>query len=343
MFQLLKKYRSTVMGFAALWIVAFHVSFPISQSGGVLTHVETVVKRFGFGGVDIFLFLSGMGLVYAIQKSSLPVFYARRIKRIIVPFMLMGILEAVLEGWSLQTFLRNIFFYNFVTQNIYSYLWYVPMIAILYFIFPLYFSLFRKSSNKIVFTLAVLILWLIVSLGCKDIIRKDVWGFTNRIPVFAVGILVGWISQRTDIAADRLIWFTIFITFILGAMLAYMTNFQDYYVLVPSSNCCVPTFLMAVSLSFLIPGVIDKLLSVGYLRWMGTILLKIFEFYGSITIELYCVQEYLVSKFLYPVLKGYLANVLWNIPLNGIILLILTVIAAAVHYIPLKLFRASMT
>lgn len=320
------------MGFSALWIEAFHVSFPMLYNNDRLAHLETVVKHFGFCGVDIFLFLSGMGLAYAIQKSSLLVFYVRRIQRVIVPFVLMGILQAFLENWSLLSFVQNIFCYSFFFKNIFSFLWFVPMIITLYAVFPLYFQLFIKSTNKTIFTISALALWLIVSLCFKDTARTDIWFFTNRIPIFTVGILIGYISQQTDIVADRLTWITLSILFVLGVLLAYLTNYRDYYVLVPASNCCVPTFLLAISICFLLSKMLNMLLKTKGLKGIGEMVLGILNFYGSISIELYCIQEYLVSKFLYPLLKAYLAGVLYNIPLNLTILLILTGIAWVIHY-----------
>lgn len=320
------------MGFAALWIEAFHVSFPMLYNYDRLARLETVVKHFGFCGVDIFLFLSGMGLVYAIQKASLSAFYVRRIQRVIVPFVLMGILQALLDDWSLLFFIQNIFCYSFLFKNIFSFLWFVPMIILLYTVFPLYYKIFIKSTNKIVFTIAVLALWLIISLCFKDTARTDIWFFTNRIPIFAVGILTGWISQQKDIVADRLTWITLAILFGLGVLLAYLTNYRDYYVLVPVSNCCVPTFLLAISICFLLSKMLDMLLKTKGLRRICEMVLGILNFYGTISLELYCIQEYLVSEFLYPLLKAYLAGVLYNIPLNLAILLILTGIAWVIHY-----------
>lgn len=329
--ELIKKYRKAVMGIAALWIVAFHVSFPVFQDMGLLTKVETAIKRIGFCGVDIFLFVSGIGLVYAIQKSSLSTFYRRRIQRVIVPFVLMGILEMIVEKWSFDKFLRLISGYSFYFEYVYSFLWFVPLIITIYAVFPLYFFLFRRASNKRLFTVGVIVLWLVLSLCLRDIMRPDFWGFTNRIPVFVVGVLVGWQSQVPQTVPRRIIWIALIFALILGVLLAYLTNYRNVYVLVPSSNCCVPTFLLAVSLSFLIPKGIDMLFSMKKMGYIGKGLLHFLEFYGTISIELYCIQEYLVSKFLYPFFKVFLANVAYNIPLNMAILGTLSLVAMGIH------------
>ena len=49
----------------------------------------------GFCGVDIFLLLSGIGLVYAIEKSSIGTFYRRRLERVFVPFVILGVCTAL--------------------------------------------------------------------------------------------------------------------------------------------------------------------------------------------------------------------------------------------------------
>lgn len=59
-FRLISQYRNSLMGFAILWIIVYHfylVIQPIDQS--------VFPVRIGYGGVDIFLLLSGLGLYYS--------------------------------------------------------------------------------------------------------------------------------------------------------------------------------------------------------------------------------------------------------------------------------------
>lgn len=47
--------------------------------------------RYGSVGVDLFLFLSGMGLYFAIcKRPTLPRFYLNRLKRILIPYVIIG-------------------------------------------------------------------------------------------------------------------------------------------------------------------------------------------------------------------------------------------------------------
>ena len=59
-FSLISRHRSEIMGFAALWIIFFHVWEPVFGNISGLSFAEAFIKRIGFCGVDIFFFLSGI-------------------------------------------------------------------------------------------------------------------------------------------------------------------------------------------------------------------------------------------------------------------------------------------
>ena len=88
---LLCNYRLPIMGISCLWIFLFHVWVPLLGDVAYLGKFEFYFLRMGYVGVDIFFLLSGIGLVYSISKHSLSVYYYRRIKRILISFLLAGI------------------------------------------------------------------------------------------------------------------------------------------------------------------------------------------------------------------------------------------------------------
>ena len=63
--HLISRYRSELMGFAMLWVMLFH-SFDLELGHVVLQ----AVRRMGFGGVDIFILLSAMGLVMSVSYHN---------------------------------------------------------------------------------------------------------------------------------------------------------------------------------------------------------------------------------------------------------------------------------
>lgn len=63
-YRLLSRYRTELMGIAMLWVMLFHAyefhfGIPLLDT----------VKELGFGGVNIFILLSGMGLYVSIPKT----------------------------------------------------------------------------------------------------------------------------------------------------------------------------------------------------------------------------------------------------------------------------------
>lgn len=332
-FLLLSKYRGAIMGIAAIWILVFHEWIPISADPpegtfSLLSSLEHYVKGIGFCGVDIFLLLSGIGLTFAIKKESLPVFYYRRIRRIILPFLAVAVIRWRVELWDTSLFLGNISGYNFYTKSMYSFLWFVPAIITLYLFFPLYYKLFCQADSKILFTAGSVMLWLLITLLIRDKMRTDLFGFTNRIPVFIIGILFGYLTQncKTIIFSARTYLFLL-ITLALGLYLAYLADFLGYELIVPVGNCCLPNCLIAVSLPFLIAKLLNVLEN--RLPFVGKCAAKALGFFGTFSLEFYCVQEWF-SDMMMP----KLADLGWSaLAINLAIFLMVTAISWAASLI----------
>ena len=308
--SLLSKYRTPIMGVATLWIMIFHVWHPIFGEYGVLGKAEQFLQRIGFCGVDIFLMVSGLGLVSAIEKYDLLTFYKRRFSHVYPPFFLAAWGIGFFRGWSMEEILKKVFFIGFFTESIYSYLWYVPGILLFYLAFPLYFRLFQKAKNKYIFTGISIVVWYLLSVALQGILRSDFYGLTNRIPIFFVGILFGWLLKNQKINFRVWEWIICSVMFFVGIYLAYLTNYKELFLLVPTSNCCVPNFLLAISISFLLAGFFDCLER--RTAKLGDMLIKIVSFLGSLSLPLYCIQEYLHTDFMKnpPAVPNVLLNVL---------------------------------
>lgn len=298
-FELLTKYRGAIMGIAALSIYYFHAWTPLTlepqeSSIIILSFIEHVYKEIGFLGVDIFFLLSGIGLTFAIKKESLAKFYYRRMRRIILPFVTIGIIRGITQNWSWATIIGNITGFNFYAKDVNSFLWFVPAIITLYLFFPLYYKFFSKSQNKIIFTSSVIVIWLFITLLVRNTMRYDLFGFTNRIPVFAIGILIGYLIQNhKGIVFSIHTYISLILILILGLYLAYLTSYKEYELIVPMGNCFLPTLLIAVSSSFLIAKLLDMINN--RFAKIGIILIKILEFFGIISLEFYCVQSWFVD------------------------------------------------
>lgn len=331
---LISKHRSSIMGFAALWILFFHMWQPLFASGSpaVLFYAENVVKRLGFEGVDIFFLLSGMGMTYAIGKHSLINFYYRRFKRLAVPFLCIAAIRAVVERWGFGGFIYVISGASFFVGNMYFCLWFVTAIAIIYLLFPMYWRLFTRARSKLVFTAFVLIIWYAVSVALIGIMREDMYGFTNRLPIFLTGVYLGWYAQNTTPTSDAphrvYIYAAVGLT-LLGLILSFMCNFRNVSFLLPQSNCCLPDYLTALGLSVLLAMLFNRLDRVGA-GWIG----RAFGFVGGISLEFYCVQEFLGGKTV-----NALAEKVPDIIVNIAVLAVVTLSAWVLFKINLLFWR----
>lgn len=75
--------RTLLMGYAILMVIIYHYGCWVYNIFGDF--------NVGFVGVDIFMFLSGWGLVYSYQNSkNIREFYTKRTKRILPVFYIMG-------------------------------------------------------------------------------------------------------------------------------------------------------------------------------------------------------------------------------------------------------------
>jgi len=124
---ILSKYRNQIYGIAAIWIILFHglrlgkcaLSKNLKFLSGYIEH--------GNLGVEVFLFLSGIGLYFSLKNKSITEFYMTRLKRILLPLLLIdGIYWLYLYLIGKIDFIqvvKNLTFYSFWFEG-YGMVWY---------------------------------------------------------------------------------------------------------------------------------------------------------------------------------------------------------------------------
>lgn len=153
--NIVSRYRNELFGIAAILVMVTHVSgytFP-EGIGGIICKI----CQQGSMGVDIFLFLSGMGLYYSLKKdSNIRNFYIKRVKRVIIPYFVLAIpgfmvLDLAIRHVAIEKFLIDVFLVSFWLQGDFI-LWYISFIIILYLIYPvIYFLLLKKENSNLKF------------------------------------------------------------------------------------------------------------------------------------------------------------------------------------------------
>lgn len=88
-------YRNELFGLSILSIMLFHYFEGVAGAEYASQTLKQIAKVYngaiGSVGVDIFLFLSGFGIWYALSRKPGTIkFYTKRIRRVLIPYIIMG-------------------------------------------------------------------------------------------------------------------------------------------------------------------------------------------------------------------------------------------------------------
>lgn len=195
----LSKYRSALMGIAIIWVVMFHYHFDGFE-------LLAKISSYGYVGVDIFFFLSGLGLYYSMEKSDdIKAFYLKRIKRIFPMYFVLGAVACSLYGDFSDFFWKYSTLGYWTDGAIAS--WFIPAIVTCYFVYPFVYRGIFKTHDICLFTIFIVFLLFFVSYKILaegknmefDGFQPHWWRLMcwYRLPIFFLGSLVGmWIRQN---------------------------------------------------------------------------------------------------------------------------------------------------
>lgn len=177
-------YRSVWMGVAILWIMLFHsqMSLPFPLDYLILI---------GYGGVDIFLFASGVGNYYSYLRDEAPLeFFKRRLYKlapIYIPIILIWCLYYMLcNDLSLWAVIGNISGIQILSKSGDAFSWYVTGMLICYLITP-YLAKFVQT-NKLINNLLLVFSLILISLCFVTDERLII--LMTRLPIYATGMVV---------------------------------------------------------------------------------------------------------------------------------------------------------
>lgn len=283
---LLSKYRSTLMGVAILWVMLYH----IPAKGGI--PIITQILEVGYGGVDIFLFLSGFGLYFSLsnKNTALYIYYKKRLFRILPEFWIFLIINYITSmDFNIESFAE--FLYKATTIGYWipgtPYdLWYVSCILLFYLIFPFYFRAFKKKGflvpvTAIMFGLILVFIYAVIMVVEFD--NKNVGGLIvltiSRIPIFFIGTVFGYLVKNNlyinNVRPIRIVAMILFVLAILSLFI--FINYFDAY-LWTCSLYWLPYIVITPILCMILASLFDKL---------PNVINKVFAKVGTISFELY--------------------------------------------------------
>lgn len=196
--------RQILMGLALIWIYLFHAKrFGVS--------IIDKINDYGWIGVEVFIFLSAIGLACSLEKNSITQYFKNRFKRIIPTWIVVLILIHII-GVVGNHFIPGLPFHypSGLKQSILWYTglgfwlspiignspnncyeWYVPTILVFYLIAPL---LSKRNIKTLVVILACAMV--LVCIQHETHFCKEIEIATSRLPIFIIGFVYYYCCKK---------------------------------------------------------------------------------------------------------------------------------------------------
>jgi len=286
---IVSKHRTKIMAIAIMWVVFFHstINFNLVEKSYIIRNVGNFIKDMGNCGVDIFLFLSGIGMYFSWKKCNEPFkFYKNRFKRIIPTYftisLILSIILISLNFIDLKAFLLDstglrLWFKEGAMG------WYISAIMILYLFVPIFMKLYDKYRNKAL--IIFLIFSLIINIICETPELNYLRIFTSRIPIFFIGIKFGELCyEKRTIKINEIIIGLVCFSAAISILFFYYMNLQN-----DNRFYNVQKFgylLFAIPMCFIISVIFEFISGIFRFRFL--------ELIGGLTLEIYALHERLL-------------------------------------------------
>lgn len=284
------KYRQEFMGLACVMVMICHIPKMYLR----LAHPLVVIFTRGIIGVDIFLFLSGIGMVFSLtNQPSKRKFYKKRYLRLLLPYVIISCPYWLLHTLITKDTILN-FIINFTGLSVWMgtgvlTVWYVALIAILYSITPLIFGfmsskipdgiILRKGRSILILVIAIIFNILLLLLAPHYYEQVEI--ALARIPIFIMGIVYGILILEGKGSKKAYLILLVVAPLLLVGVLYFSPSAVGLWRL---SERLIQG-LTGLTICF-IAGII--------IRFIPTILRKFLVFMGSISLECYLVHLFVI-------------------------------------------------
>lgn len=311
----LTKYRSVWMALAIFWVVFFHAELKFENS------LMNYIKLIGYGGVDIFVFASGMGCYFSLLKNENTfLFLKKRCKKILPMYWIVLIPWVIFKlstsGITIPQIIGNFFCVQSFSATGNDFNWYVSAMWLYYLLIPVFFLMIKNQKEKISH-LVILILTILFSLSFLNSFNFII--IFTRIPLLFLGICLGkYINE--NIRLKKIHCFFAILCCVIGfCLLKFFIRYYETklwlhglwwypFILITPGLCMLISFICYLC---------DK-------NKIGRFIVKGFEYVGNHTFEIYLVHILLFEIFKYCTNNGYI----WNNNRNWILLIFITAIGS---------------
>ena len=250
------------------------------SGGGISYGIFTDIVTLGYSGVDIFLLLSGFGLVFSIKKNSKALFYKRRIIRLLPAAIGIMAIYCICNVKNVHLNIFNPLFW-------YNKYWFLGFIIIAYFAFPYLYNIFTNGGKRLWIAISIFSLLMVLSFYCKNMALNcnPYMCALARIPIFCIGVCIA--MDRYSLLNNK--YFRI-VSFVLGIVLLYPFYYYDDL----GGNVTFTTYyhfiLIVPPLLFYLCKFLDKL--------DNRILNKILSSIGKYSLEIYLIQVTIMPRLI---------------------------------------------
>lgn len=216
--------KKTLACISALMILIFHLlimspSASMSDFSRKAYELGKFLRFICYTGVDIFFFISAWSM--GSRKIQYKEFISNRLIHIYLKFVIFAVIQAIILNWSKSKLITTELGIQLFIKGGASFMWFIPAIMILYLVFPFYkiFDEKHPVASPLIFFLAWITLTVTLSLFTG---YKEIFIFTNRLPVFLLGFYCAKYSLSQKLYERKFLYFLIaVISVILGFILSY--------------------------------------------------------------------------------------------------------------------------
>ena len=184
--SLFSKYRSCLMGLAAIMIMVFHLT--ATQDFSSIGRMGVIIELLN-SGVDIFVLLSAFGCYYSMNKDpSIISFYKKRFLNVVPMSVLLILIFCVVESILGIKSLGNAFI-DALRIGSDNPAWYVPFSILLYISYPMLHCL-SKTPKGHLYLLTIALVFIIINLVWNHVDVNSynlVEASLARLPIFLLG------------------------------------------------------------------------------------------------------------------------------------------------------------
>lgn len=269
----ISQYRTHLMGVATLLVLFGHSA----GNGVVMPGWMESLCGLASVGVDIFLFVSGLGLWYSLRsvqitrRGGVIPWYKRRYKRILVPYLLIcgfsSILAVTRGDKALLTAVLDLSTINYWLNH--QGAWYVAMLFPLYAITPLHDLVCSKIQKTVTYNLVLVTV--VVGLSCvhietQSVVLSDFMDNVRHVVVHLPAFFLGFMLAPMAKGGKTLGWHWLFVSPVLIVIVMKLTGIGYW-----------PGFLFLP-----VVGLLCLTFHCGGRAYLGTA-----EFFGRISLESY--------------------------------------------------------